>query len=402
MRILIVDKFEAAGVAGLKQLAEDVAAETGLKGEALARRVAEYDPDVLIVRSTKVPREVIDAGRRLKLIVRAGSGVDNIDVAAASQRGVMVANCPGQNAVAVAELTIGLMVALDRHIPDNVCDQRAHKWNKSLYGKLGLGLKGRTIGIVGAGKIGTEVARRALAFDMKVLYYHLGRNQRLADFPTARRTELDELLRESDVVSLHVPGGDNTNNLIDARRLALMKPTALLINTARGGVIDEEALVAALREGRLRGAALDVFCGEPAADAKELTSPLCDVPNLYLTHHIGASTEQAQLAVADETVRVVREYKQSGRAPNTVNMRAPERSAMLVVRLRNEPGGLAHVFNQLASEEINVEEMDHVIYDGGKAACAHIRISREPSPQTVEKLLTGHRNVLGIELTRME
>ncbi|HMQ17360.1 MAG TPA: NAD(P)-dependent oxidoreductase, partial [Phycisphaerae bacterium] len=223
MKVLIADKFETVGVEKLRAIPTEVYPEAGLKGEALAARLRELDPDVLIVRSCKVPRDVLAAGSRLKLIVRAGSGYDNIDVAAASQRGVMVTNCPGQNAVAVAELAWGLIIALDRRIPENVIDLNAGRWNKSAFARTARGLKGRTIGIVGSGQIGSEVARRAVAFDMSVLYFNLGRTRRLVDIPTARRVELDDLLRAADVVSIHVPGGPSTNNLIDERRLGLMK-----------------------------------------------------------------------------------------------------------------------------------------------------------------------------------
>jgi D-3-phosphoglycerate dehydrogenase len=402
MKILVADKFEAVGIDRLRGLADEVLCEPGLKGEGLAQRVAALDPDVLVVRSTKVTRDALTASRTLRLVVRAGSGVDNIDVSAASQAGIMVSNCPGQNAVAVAELTLGLILSLDRRIPENVADARAHRWNKQAYSKTALGVKGQTIGIVGAGRIGTEVARRALAFDMGVLYYHLGRNRRLVDFPHARRAELDDLLREADVVTVHVPGGEATRNLIDGRRLGLLKPSALFINTSRADVVDEEALIRALREGQLRGAAVDVFRGEPAADASTVDAPVCDVPNLYVTHHIGASTQQAQLAVAEETVRIIANYKASGKVLNCVNMQTPMRTVMLVVRLVNQPGGLAHVFQQIAGEDINVEEMDHVIYDGGKAACAHIRVNRQPSEQTLQRLRQEHPNILGVEVMQVD
>lgn len=398
MKVLIADTFESFGVAELQTRGCEVAYEPGTKGDALARRISELDPDVLVVRSTKVPGSAMEGAKRLKLIVRAGAGVDNIDLGAASKRGILVSNCPGQNAAAVAELTLGLIIALDRRIPDNVLDLRNHKWNKKEYSKRALGLKGMTIGVVGAGRIGTEVARRALAFEMNVQYFHLGRNVRLTDFPTAHRTDLDELLRLSDVVTVHVSGGEGTQHLIDKRRIGLMKPTALLINTSRGGVVDEAALIAALKEGKIRGAALDVYENEPAADAPTIDSPACDVPNLYGTHHIGASTEEAQRAVAQETVRVVSEYKQSGKAPNCVNVQErPTATCMLVVRLWNRPGGLAHVFSQLASANINVEEMDHVIYDGGKAASAHIRLDKRPAEDVLRKV-QEHQNVLGVEV----
>jgi len=402
MKVLIADSFEAWGVEQLKPLADQVIVEPGLKGDALKTRLAELQPDLLIVRSTKVTADVIAAGTRLNGVIRAGSGYDNIDVKAASACGVMVANCPGKNSAAVAELTIGLMIALDRRIPDNVADFRARRWRKKQYSKTARGLKGRTLGILGAGQIGTLVARAALGLDMHVLFYHLGRHRRLVDYPNCRRAELDELLRESDVVTIHVPGGETTTRLVDDRRLRLMKKTALLINTSRAGVVDEAALAQALREGRLRGAAVDVVSGEPPADAEAVDSPLCDVPNLYVTHHIGASTEEAQMAVAEETVRLVRHYKSTGTLPNCVNMQEPATHYMLIVRMKNKPGSLAHVFKVISEAGINAEEMDHVIYDGGDAACAHIRINRQPSEADLTQLRTGHPNMIDVDLMRVD
>jgi D-3-phosphoglycerate dehydrogenase len=402
MRAFIADKFEQWGIDQLKGVCSALAYEAGLKGDELKRKLTEFNPEVLIVRSAKVPDDVMAAAPKLQLIVRAGAGVDNIEMPAASRRGIMVSNCPGMNSAAVAELTIGLMVALDRRIPDNVIDLRAHKWKKNEYSKAGLGLKGRTIGIIGAGAIGTEVAKRALAFEMKVLYYHLGRQRRLVDNPNCVRAELDDLLRNSDVISLHVPGGETTKRLIDERRIGLMKHTAVLINTARGDVLDQEALLRALNEGRIRGAALDVFNNEPAASAETIDSPACDCPKLYGTHHIGASTEQAQMAVAEETVRIVAHFKQSGQALNCVNMQAPRSKCMLVVRFHNKPGGLAHVFHHLAEANINAEEMDHVVYDGGMAAVAHIRIDKSPTEDTLARIRTGHPNVMGVDLMNVD
>lgn len=402
MKILIADKMEAWGLDQLRGMASELVCEPSLKGDTLKAKVAEFDPEVLIVRSTKVPADVIGAAKSMRLIIRAGSGYDTIDIKAASQSGIMVSNCPGMNAAAVAELTMGLLVALDRHIPDNVIDLKAGRWNKKLYSKLAHGLKTRTIGIVGAGRIGTEVARRALAFDMNVLYYHLGRNRRLVDYPQCQRAELDDLLAKSDVVSIHVPGGADTKHLIDAKRIGHMKPSALLINTSRADVIDEAALVAALKEKKLRGAALDVFANEPAADAETIDSPLASVPNLYVTHHIGASTEEAQLAVAAEVVRIVDHFRHSGEVLNAVNLRPPMERCMLVVRLRNKPGGLAHIFLELSKAAINVEEMDHVIYDGGHAAVAHIRLNKEPAGDVLDRMRSGHENVIGLQVMQID
>lgn len=318
MKILIADKFEQTGIDGLKQVADEVALEPELKDDALTTRVGEFDPTVLIVRSTKVKAETLAAGKQLKLIIRAGSGYDTIDVAGASERSIKVANCPGMNAVAVAELVMGHMIAADRRLGDNLADLRAHKWNKKLYSKA-VGLKGTTLGLVGVGRIGSAVARRARAFEMNVVFYDVLPDVTPADAPNCCRVELDDVFRQADYLSLHVPGSGDTKHLVNAERLALMKATAVLINTSRAGVIDEAALAAALKEDRLRAACIDVYENEPPADGTEINSPLADLPNLYGSHHIGASTQQAQLAVADETVRIVAEFTKSGNVLNCVN-----------------------------------------------------------------------------------
>lgn len=402
MNILIADKFEAWGIDQLKGIAANVAYEPGTKGDALKKRVAELPAELLIVRSCKVPADVINAGTKLMGVIRAGSGFDTIDVEAASKRGVMVANCPGMNANAVSELTIGLMLSMDRKIPDNVQELRAKKWKKAEFSKSALGMKGRTIGILGAGRIGSLVAKAALGLEMNVLFYHLGRNRRLVDYPNCRRAELDDLLRESDVVTVHIPGGDSTKKLIDERRVALMKPTALLINTSRAGIIDEQAVLNALKAGKLRGAALDVFPNEPTADG-DFDSPFANEPRLYGTHHIGASTEEAQMAVAVETVRLVQQYKATGQLPNCVNMQSrPTARQLLVVRLRNKPGALAHVFKIISDAGVNAEEMDHVVYNGGEAACAHIRIDRALTGAALTQMQSGHPNVIGVDQMEVE
>lgn len=402
MKILIVDKFEEWGLERLRGLGCELRIESGLKVDAFKSALQDFGPELLIVRSTKVPAEVLAGAGRLAGIIRAGSGVDNIDVEAASKRGIQVANCPGMNGAAVAELTLGLILALDRRIPDNVGDLRRGAWKKKEYSSKALGLSGRTLGIVGAGSIGTGVARAALALDMHVLFYHLGRHRRFVDNPSCRRAELDDLLREADIVSLHLPGGPSTRNLLDERRLSLMKPTALLINTSRSGIVDEAALIRALRSGKLRGAGLDVFDNEPTADAETVATPLADVPNCYVTHHIGASTQQAQMAVAAETVRLVEQFRGTGLLPNCVNTQAsPTAKYMLVVRLVNKPGGLAHVFQEISHAAINAEEMDHFIYGGGEAACAHIRVNPRPSDEVLQRI-RGGATVLGVELMQVD
>jgi len=386
MKILVADKMEAWGLDQLKGLADELAYEPDLKGDELKNRMSEFDPEVVTVRSTKLPKEILAAGKSLKLVIRAGSGFDTIDIAAAADQDVRVCNCPGMNAVAVAELAMGLIISLDRRIADNVIDFRNHKWKKKHYAKAGLGLKGQTLGIIGAGRIGLEVAKRALAFDMNVLYYHIGRQLELVDNPNAARAELEDLLKKSDVVSIHVPGGGGTKHLLDARHIGMMKPGATIINTSRAGVIDETALIAALKEGKLRAAGLDVCADEPAAEAPEVNSPLCELENVYATHHIGASTAQAQLAVAEEVVRIIANYKQTGEAMHCVNLAQPIARPVLIVQMNDKPGGLAHVFGLLSEAGLTAAEMDQVVHDDGKQTCAHIRLDKQPDEGLLKKL----------------
>ncbi|MBN2448250.1 MAG: hydroxyacid dehydrogenase [Phycisphaerae bacterium] len=319
MKVLIADKFEAEGLQQLKEIASEVEIDPSLKEGSLKDKVASFQPDILIVRSTKVPADIQDAGKNLKIVIRAGSGYDTIDTAHAAEKKIHVANCPGMNAVAVAELVMGLMISLDRRIADNVADLRSHKWRKKEYSKA-CGLKNSTLGIIGVGRIGSAVAKRALAFEMKVLYFDVVPDLKPADHPDCKRAAVDEIFKQADVITLHVPGTGDTKHLVNADRLAMMKPNSLLINTSRASVIDEPALIKALKDGKIRGAGVDVYDNEPAADAPAVESPLADVPTLYGTHHIGASTDQAQLAVADEVVRIVREFKNTGKVLNCVNM----------------------------------------------------------------------------------
>lgn len=318
MKVLIADKFESFGIDELKKMGCEITFNPDLKEATLVSALKDLKPTILIVRSTKVNADMIGATDALKVIIRAGSGVNTIDVKAATARGVKVANCPGLNSTAVAELTIGLMLALDRRIVDNVNELRAGSWNKKEYSKA-RGLKGRTLGVVGMGQIGRLVARRALAFEMSILYHDVIAAAEFDALPNVKRVELDELLRKSDIVSLHVPALPETKNLMNEHRFGLMQKHAFLINACRGDVVDEAALLKALKEKKIAAAAADVYANEPAAAKDSYAGPLKDLPNFYGTHHIGASTDEAQTAVAWETVRIVREFKSSGKAPNAVN-----------------------------------------------------------------------------------
>ena len=289
VKILVSDPIHRAGIELLEQLGE-VEVKVGLSPEELMKSIKGQD--VLVVRSaTKVTREVIEAGENLKVIARAGMGLDNIDVRAAEERGIKVVNAPEAPSVAVAELVFGLILGWVRHIPQADLSMKQEKWEKSKL--MGSELRGKTLGIVGTGRIGGEVAVRAKAFGMNLLAHDIVQNEELVKQTGARYVDMETLLRESDFVTLHVPLTEQTERMIGKRELELMKPTAVLINTARGEVVDEQALAEVLRSGRIAGACLDVYTREPLGD-----SPLLGLPNVVLTPHLGASTEETQREAA--------------------------------------------------------------------------------------------------------
>ena len=331
MKVLIADQFEQSGIAGLADAGFEVVYDPALKDETLATAVRETRAEVLIVRSTKVTADMMDGGD-LALIVRAGAGYNTIDVAAASALGIYVSNCPGNNAIAVAELTFGLILALDRRIPDNVVDLRAGRWNKKEYAKAA-GLKGRTLGLLGFGSIAQEVARRAQAFGMDVVAWTRSfEGGRPVDFsvyglePAGRDSRITAVTSPAavadaaDILSVHVALGPGTRGLVDASLIGRLRPGAFVINTSRAEVLDHEALAAAVRERGIR-VGLDVYPDEPTAGTAEYNHVLLDLPGVYGTHHIGASTDQAQEAIAAETVRIVRSFAETGQAPNVVNLK---------------------------------------------------------------------------------
>ncbi len=322
MKVLVADKFEQAGLDGLKAAGCHVVYEPGAGADGLSGAIATAAPDVLVVRSSKVPAGVIQQSRGLRLIVRAGSGVDNIDVAAATAKAIAVCNCPGMNAVAVAELTMALLLCCDRRVPDQTIDARAGKWNKKEYSKA-RGLKGMTLGVVGVGAIGRAVIKRAVAFEMRVIAWSrsitrehaqdLGAEWGGVDTPA-----LHAMARRCDAISVHLPATESTKKLIGREFLDAMKPGAYLINTSRGSIVDEGALREAIQKKGIR-AGLDVYETQPAQTEAPWDNPTARTPGTVCTHHVGASTEQAQAAVADEVVRIVRVFQSAGRAENCVN-----------------------------------------------------------------------------------
>jgi D-3-phosphoglycerate dehydrogenase len=402
MKVLIADKFEKVGIDGLKELGCSVVAQPDVKAEELPAKIREIDPHILIVRSKKVTADSLNAGTALTLVIRAGAGIDTIDVATASARGIFVSNCPGKNSIAVAELVLALLLSLDRRVPDQVADLRAGKWNKGEYSKA-RGLYGRTLGIVGLGQIGREVAMRARAFGMRVVAWSRSLTHEEADRlgVTYAQTPL-EVARLSDAVSINCAANTETKHLVNAEFLAAMRPGAYLINTSRGSVVDEAALERAVRERGIR-AGLDVFQPEPAGSTGEFGNSIVQAPGVYGTHHVGASTDQAQVAIAHEVIRIVQAFQATGEVPNVVNRLArSSASHVLSIRHRNRPGVLAHVFGVLAGAEINVEEVENIIYHGAQATLARIHLDGEPTNGAIERIRSGNPDIISVELSEVD
>jgi len=413
VRVVIADKFEQSGIDGLRKAGCDVLYEPDLKDVALADAIRKTGADVLVVRGTRVGSDVLDAGP-LSLIVRAGAGYNTIDVAGASARGIYVSNCPGKNAIAVAELAFALILSLDRRVPDNVQELRAGRWNKKEFANA-KGLYGRTLSLLGLGSIGQEVVRRAAGFGMNVVVWSRrfdGQDRPMTEQeardigvePALRTVRIDVAPTPADaaarayVLSVHVALTPETKGLVDAALLERLKPGAIVVNTARGEVIDYPALAAAIRQKQLR-VGLDVFASEPATSVGEIRDDLVALPGVYGTHHIGASTEQAQEAIAAETVRIIRSFKETGKVPNVVNLakRTPA-THMLVVRHRDRPGVLAHVFNNLRRDNLNVQETENIVFEGAQAAVARINLDRQPSAALCDRLKAENADILDLQV----
>jgi len=389
MKVLIADKFPEKYIEELKNLDLEVIYNPKLGENDLPEAAKEVD--ILVVRSTVVNEKTINESKNLSLIVRAGAGVNNIAIAAANKKGIYVSNCPGKNAIAVAELTIGLMIALDRWIPDNVIDFRNGIWNKEKYSKA-QGLYGRTLGIIGVGNIGKEVAKRALALGMNVYGKDISR---IEGVPVKDFSEMDQLLPMCDIVTVHLPLTDQTRNLFDQKMFSYMKDGALFINTSRAEIVDEDALLWAVENKKIR-AALDVFKDEPEGKSGTVSSKLQSNPNIYVTHHIGASTEQAQNAVAEETVRIIKDYLTSGVIAHWVNRaKITDAKYQLVVKHYDKPGVLASVLNVIREANINIEEIENVIFEGGVVACCTMKL-KEPLPHELLNQIKNNENVLSV------
>jgi D-3-phosphoglycerate dehydrogenase len=326
-RVLISDPLESPGLELLREAGMELDERTGLTGPALQE--ALRNADGVIVRSgTRVTAELLENPGKLRAVVRAGVGVDNIDVAAATRKGIVVMNTPGGNTISTAEHTMTMLMALARHVPAADASVRQGKWERSKF--VGAQLAGKTLGIVGLGRIGREVARRAAGMDMKVIGFDpFMAPDKAAQLGIEGVADLMALLPRVDFLTVHTPLTDETKDLIGAKELARMKKGGRVLNCARGGIINEQALAQALQSGHLAGAALDVFVKEPPAK----DDPLLATPNIVVTPHLGASTVEAQVSVAREAAQLLVDFLTKGIVQFAVNMAAIDRTELEELRL---------------------------------------------------------------------
>jgi D-3-phosphoglycerate dehydrogenase / 2-oxoglutarate reductase len=399
VKVLVADAFPKDRLADVAALGLEVEHRPDLKVADLP--AAAQGASILIVRGKQVPAAVFEQGASLSLVIRAGAGTNTIDVAAASRRGVYVANCPGQNAIAVAELAIGLALALDRRIPDNVQALREGRWEKKAFGEA-RGLYGRAFGVLGLGAIGRETAARARALGMKVHAWSRSLDAARAEALGVVRAESPEALAAKvDVLSIHLPLAKETRGLVSRRVLEALRPGALLVNTARAEVVDQEALLELARAGRLRVGA-DVHAGEPEGGKAEFHSELAKLPGVYGTHHIGASTEQAQEAIAREAVRILEAFVRRGEVPNCVNVleHTPAR-CRLVVRHQDKVGVLAQVLGAVREAGINAQQIENTVFQGAAAACCVIELDERPSAELLDLIRSRRDEIIFADVFEM-
>jgi D-3-phosphoglycerate dehydrogenase len=384
MHLFIADKISIKPLEQLEVLGVRISYRPNLNETELMSALG--DANILVVRSTKVTRNVIEAAPALNLIVRAGAGVNTIDVEAASDRGIYVSNCPGRNAAAVAELALAHVLSLDRRLCDATAALRAGRWTKAELGDA-RGLYGRRFGVAGLGSVGRLVVERARAFGMEPYAWSRSLSQsRARELGVRHCASLIELAQHSDVLSLHLPLTAQTKGIVDARVLAALPERAIVVNTARAEIVDHQALAEAIKKKQLR-VGLDVFDDEPKDGQSSFRPAILDAGIVYGTPHIGASTEQAQEAIAGEVARVIRAFLSEEEVPNVVNVcRTTPARFCLVLRARDRVGVLANVLSVIKRHGLNIEEVHNTVFQGAVAACTKLRLSGRPGEDCLQEI----------------
>lgn len=399
MRVLVADRLTEDSLDEMRSLGVEVVYDPDLRADTLPDSLESVN--VLVVRGTEVSRAALRAGKALNLIIRAGAGVNNIDVVAASERGIYVANCPGKNASAVAELTFTLIGCLDRRVPDAVASLKSGQWAKAEYARA-VGLSGRSIGILGLGHVGRAVLRIAHALGMKPYAYSRSLTAaRAAELGVIAVKSPAQLAAESEIFSVHLELVERTRGIVDRPVLEALPDEAFFINTARAELVDYDALADVAQKKRLR-LGLDVFPNEPGTRSGTFEHPIFKSDLVYATPHIGASTDQAQTAIAAECVRILRSFLTKGEVPNVVNISATFWSRyQLVVRHIDRVGALANVLGVLKRHGIDIHELDNTVFEGGRAACAKIRLGSRPSEDCLSEIMAFSDEILHVDLVTL-
>ncbi|MGE0325092.1 MAG: phosphoglycerate dehydrogenase [Polyangiaceae bacterium] len=399
MRVLVADRLPETSLLEIRALGVDVDYQPDLTPEQLVESLPGHG--VLIVRGTRVSAEAIEAAPTLNLIVRAGAGTGNIDVAAASARGVYVANTPGKNASAVAELAFTLMGALDRRVVDATISLRDGKWEKEEYAQA-VGLRGKRLGIVGFGHVGRRVAELGRAYGMRVRVWSRSLTRAKAQALEIEYAQSpEELAKQSDIFSIHLELNERTRGLIGRSVLEALPRGSMLINTAQDGLIDSESLLEIAPKKGLR-LGLDVLPDEPGVRTASYDHPVLRSSLCYATPHIGASTDEAQTAIADECVRVLRAFLIEGRVPNVINVCASSPARyQLIIRHLDKVGVLANTLSVLKRHGLNVEELDNTVFDGARAGCARIRVDSRPSDACLAEITAFTGDVLHVDVVTL-
>jgi D-3-phosphoglycerate dehydrogenase / 2-oxoglutarate reductase len=384
MRLLIADSIDPQPLEELRLLGVEIVSNPSLTRESLPAALAGVG--ILVVRRTEVTKEALEGARELNLIVRAGSGTGNIDVEAASERGIYVANCPNKNAPAVAELVLGLAVALDRRIFEADATIRAGRWERGRFGSEH-GLLGRHLGVAGLGATGREVLARARAFGMRPHVMSRAMTvQKAQRLDVGFAPTLEHLASVSDVFTVHLPLTPSSRGVVSRSVLSALPDEAIVINTSHAALFDLDALAELAPKKRLR-VAMDVHPSEPREPSAKFESKFAGQPNFLLTPHIGGATKQAQRAIAEEVTRVVRCFLTEEDVPNVVNVCATSPARFVVVlRQLDKVGALANTLAVLKRHGINIEEISNTVFDGAKATCTKLRVSGRPSDGCLKEI----------------
>lgn len=395
MKIVVADLFSPDGIKEMKGMGHEVIYEPKVVNEAFVKLMAETKPVVLVVRSKKVTKEVIDADPKLEMVIRAGAGYDTIDVDYCSKKGIYVSNCPGKNNVAVAELAMGLIIAVDRRIAENDKYLKEGKWEKGLYAECN-GLKGRTLGLLGVGFVGKEVCKRALAFDMKVIAVDpFVSAADMAAYGATKVADAKELAKHADIISIHVPAIKDTIGMINKDFLALVKPECVIVNTSRGTIVVEEDLIEKLEKEKGFWYAADVFNKEPAEKKAAFDNKLAKHPKVVGTHHIGASTKEAETAIGIEAVRMVKEYGSVKKVLNCVNLAADIKTTHSIsVKYANKVGTFAAVLALFTAHSLKLEEVKNEVFKDRHACAAEIHFTGDISKK--DELIAAIQKIEGM------